>query len=70
MIDKTTGWVEADITINGKTLSFAESMTLRVAITSFLMQVVSKENARLLGPISGGYRENLMTIEAKIRNVD
>lgn len=37
MIDEKTGWTEADITINGQQLSFAESLTLRVAIGSFQM---------------------------------
>lgn len=65
--DKETGWVEADVVINGKPLTFAESMTLRVAITSFLMQVSNQETAELLGPISVGYRELLIAIERKIR---
>jgi len=67
ILDRETGWVEAEVTINGVTLTFAESMTLRVAVTSFLMQVSNPETAALLGPVSVGYRDQLMNIERKIR---
>lgn len=32
-------WTEANIVINGEELSYAESMTLRVAINSFLSEM-------------------------------
>lgn len=38
MVDSPKGdMTEADITINGKSLSFGQAMTLRVAVGSFLM---------------------------------
>ena len=49
MKDPETGWVEADVTINGKALSFAESMTLRVAVNSFQMWCAHGENREGLG---------------------
>lgn len=67
ILDKQTGWVEAEVIINGVQLTFAESLTLRVAVTSFLMQVSTPETTALLGPVSAGYRTNLMSIEDKIR---
>ncbi len=39
MHNEETGWTEADITINGKALSFGQSMALRVAASSFLMSL-------------------------------
>jgi hypothetical protein len=33
--DEMTGLVEPNITVNGRALSFAESMTVRVALSSF-----------------------------------
>jgi len=33
MKDEASGWVEPDITINGRLLSFAEAMSVRVAIS-------------------------------------
>ena len=39
MHNAETGWTEADITINGVTLDLGQSMTLRVAVSSFLMQM-------------------------------
>lgn len=37
MQDEKTGFAEPDITINGTALTFAQAMTLRVAIGQFLM---------------------------------
>lgn len=58
-----TGMVEADITINGQTLNFAESMTLRVAISCFLMSLTSEEGRTLLGPIADGYVVHLGNVQ-------
>lgn len=32
-------WTEADITINGTKLSFAQAITVRVAVTGFMMEL-------------------------------
>ena len=55
MKDPATGWVEATIIINGQTLTFAESLTLRVAVSTFHMSLTSKEGRHLLGPIGDNY---------------
>lgn len=47
--------IEAEVIINGRTLNFAQSMTLRVALSSFLMYCNNKEND--IGPISEGYAD-------------
>jgi hypothetical protein len=64
MKDDTTGWVEADITINGRTLSFAESMTLRVAIGSFRLSLSDDDMRRGLGePLASNYDHHAAAIE-------
>jgi len=55
-------WKEPDIIINGKELTFAQCMTVRVAITSFLMFVSDYDNAKELGKIANGYEELLINI--------
>jgi hypothetical protein len=57
-----SGNIEASITVNGVALTFAESMTMRVALGSFLMYVSDPETAGKLGPIADGYREQLQSI--------
>ena len=64
MRDAETGWVEADVTINGVRLSFAEAMTLRVAVSSFRMFVNNPESRQALGAIAGGYEGQLQRIES------
>jgi len=59
-----TGMVEADITINGAALSFAESMAVRVAISSFRMSLPHMASA--LGPIADNYDRLLRSIEETI----
>jgi hypothetical protein len=60
------GAVEADITINGVRLSFAESMTVRVALGSFLMHV--SDPTCELGPIRDGYRRHLENVSRILHN--
>lgn len=64
--DEHTGWSEAEITINGKLLSFAESMTMRVAITSFAMSVADSKNLGDLGSIAHGYHACCVSIFEKM----
>ena len=60
--DDETGWVEANIRINSHTLTFAQAMTVRVAVTSFLMQVQDPKTRELLGPIAEGYEAQLISV--------
>ncbi len=66
MLDKETGWHEADVTINGRALSFVESMTLRVAISDFRMSLKARSTAEALGTLADGYDYHLAAIEAMI----
>jgi len=68
MIDAETGWVEADVTINGRRLSFAESMALRVAVSQFRMSLSSEKMRDGLGPIADGYDRHLFAIERAMLN--
>lgn len=46
---------EPNIVINGITLNTGQSMTVRVALTSFLMEL-NEEYAELLGPVGPLYK--------------
>jgi hypothetical protein len=62
--DEETGWVEASVSINGESLSFAEAMSLRVAVSSFRMSVNDDATRRLLGEnLADGYDTHLRKIE-------
>lgn len=68
MRDKDSGWVEADVTINGHELSFAESMVLRVAVSSMRMYASNLENAKGLGmELATNYDVHLGNIEAYLQ---
>lgn len=69
MKNETTGHREADVFINGKHLTFSQSMTLRVAISSMLMDMamVGAMGTDQVGErIREGYRERLIEIQALI----
>jgi hypothetical protein len=69
MKDEATGWIEADITINGRALTFAESMTLRVAIGSFRLSLSNPEMRSGLGPqLAENYDHHCASIEDAIRS--
>jgi len=64
MKDATTGWTEADIVINGHKLTFAESMTLRVAIGSFRIGLSDKHMREGIGEmLAHNYDKLAATIE-------
>ncbi len=63
MQDEDSGWVEADITINGQTLTFGQSMALRVAVSSFRMSLISEAMQNGLGEIAAGYDAQLLAVE-------
>lgn len=58
---------EAAITINGKSLTVAQSMTVRVALTSFHSDC---QNYRLEGLIFDGYMADIRAILAMINEGD
>jgi len=63
--DRESGWSEAEVIINGHPLSFAESMALRVAVSSFRMFVCEPSNAKDIGErLAEGYDHHLTSIEA------
>lgn len=69
MKNETTGHREADVFINGKPLTFSQSMTLRVAIGSMLMDMAmvgAMGTDRIGEQIREGYKERLIEIQALI----
>lgn len=61
--DHETGWIEASVTINGTTLSFAEAMSLRVAVSSFRIQLGDPAFRAGLGSIAANYDAHLARVE-------
>jgi hypothetical protein len=55
---------EPDITINGEPLTFAQAMTLRVALTSFHMYLAAEGTPTELGEsLTAGYRARASEVE-------
>ncbi len=62
--DDTTGLVEPDITVNGHALSFAECMTLRVALGSFRISLSDATMRTGLGePLATNYGTHASRVE-------
>jgi hypothetical protein len=61
--DPDTGWIEASVTINGRMLSFAEAVSLRVAVSAFRIQLEDPAFREGLGPIAASYDAHLARIE-------
>jgi len=57
---------EAKIVIEEVELSLGQSMTVRVAIGSMIMQLNDPEYRRALGPIGDGYLARLLEIQTLI----
>ncbi len=57
---------EADITISGVVLSEAQSMTVRVAVSSMQMQLGDPEFSAALGKVADAYRARLGEVLALI----
>jgi len=56
---------EADITINGAKLTFAQAMTLRVALSGFRMDLACEGTAAALGEqLTAGYTARAAEVEA------
>lgn len=70
MRDERSGWVEPDITVNGRRLTFAEAMTVRVALGSFRLFLSEPLNVEMLGEsLVAGYDRHLANVEAAMREM-
>jgi hypothetical protein len=54
---------EATIIINGVTLNHAQSMSVRVTVTSFLWDLHDPEHRKALGKIGDAYQARLREVE-------
>jgi hypothetical protein len=62
--DVSTGWTEATIIVNGHRLSFAESLSVRVAIGGFRIQLSDAEFRAALGAeLAEQYDHHLTAVE-------
>jgi len=62
--DEESGWVEPDIIVNGRALTFAECMAVRVAVSSFRMGLTSPAMRKGLGVgLADGYDHHLACVE-------
>jgi len=69
--DDDTGWTEPTITINGHELTFAQAMTVRVAISNFGLFLSDSAVRRQIGErLADGYREHIGTLERAMRAPD
>lgn len=59
-------WLEPTIVINGIPLTFPESLVIRVAVSSFLMQLSDPDYRKALGPIAEGYEYHLTAVARKM----
>lgn len=68
-IDEDSGWVEPDIVINGRPLTFVECMAVRVAIGSFRLTLTApKFRAGLGESLAAGYDRHLAQVEQTMLN--
>jgi hypothetical protein len=62
--DTATGWVEPDILVNGRALTFAECMAVRVAIGNFRLALNDPEMRQGIGvPLADNYDAHLAAVE-------
>lgn len=62
--DRNSGWVEPDIVINGRALTFAECMSVRVAIGSFRLSLQDREICAGIGTVLAcNYDHHLASVE-------
>jgi hypothetical protein len=62
--DDESGMVEPDIVINGQALTFAECLTVRVAVSSFRLSLTGKTLREGLGQLAENYDHHLAHVEA------
>jgi|KBSSwiStaDraftv2_1062776.scaffolds.fasta_scaffold378862_1 hypothetical protein len=61
--DEDSGLVEPDIFVNGRALSFAECMSVRVAVSSFRISLTSGSLRDGLGQLADNYDHHLANVE-------
>jgi hypothetical protein len=62
--DPESGLVEPDIIINGRALTVAECMTVRVAVSSFRIWLADPLNRQGIGqPLAGNYDRHAASVE-------
>jgi hypothetical protein len=62
--DESTGLNEPTVVIEGETLTFAEAMTLRVALSSFRLSMNAVTSAHALGEMAKHYDYHAQRVEA------
>lgn len=63
--DNESGWTEAEVSINGRTLSFAEAMALRVAVSTMRISLHGPAMRQGLGDrLADGYDAHLRKVES------
>lgn len=66
-----TGLVEPDIIINGRALTFAECMAVRVAVSSFRLSLTDRDMRAGIGePLAGNYDHHLARVEQTMLRKD
>jgi hypothetical protein len=61
--DEATGMIEPDITVNGRALTFAESMAVRVAISGYRLWLNDGVIRQQLGQLAANYDHHLAAVE-------
>lgn len=62
-----TGWNEATIVVNGRELTFAESMSVRVAVGHFRMWLNNADTRAAVGvALTEGYNFHLRSVEEQM----
>jgi len=62
--DEASGLVEPDIVVNGRALTFAECMAVRVAVGTFRISLTDPEMRAGIGePLAGNYDHHLANVE-------
>ena len=62
-IDEESGWVEPDIIVNGRALTFAECMSVRVADSSMRISLAAPTLRAGLGELAANYDHHLANVE-------
>ncbi len=66
--DDDPGWVEPDIIVNGRALTFAECMAVRVAIGNFRLSLSDRSFRVGVGEqLASNYDQHLANIEHTMR---
>ena len=68
--DAESGLVEPDILVNGRALTFAECMSVRVAIGSFRISLKSQALRDALGQLGRNYDHHLANVERTMLDIE